>query len=268
MCRPYTPGPHKHTLWHLPAAIHPEGVTEIKEALSLTLPDTHNAHQPGMFTIYWKFPTNSGMVPKVAEPPPQRTVMALAKAAQAMAHREGAPQDWTPNSLVEQRAHHNANKTQQAGRQIHRPIRDKDGNLQAHSPWMVHFILENDEDNRKGTEVQITHALGHTHLNYTVPTSNMLVAYGKARKSTYRLQAHTEGTAYTVYTWARYGDLPAPIWHPDPSWHQPLNGRRVPCQSGEQRHWRPWQPVPPKHHKLRSHKRQDASHRHGVPHPG
>ena len=46
----------------------------------------------------------------------------------------------------------------------------------------------------------------------------------------YRLLADTEGTAYTVYTWARYGDLPAPIWHPDPSWHQPLHGRRVPRQ--------------------------------------
>ena len=40
-----------------------------------------------------------------------------------------------------------------------------------------------------------------------------------------------DGTAYTVYTWARYGDLPAPIWHPDPSWHQPLHRRRVPRQS-------------------------------------
>ena len=37
--------------------------------------------------------------------------------------------------------------------------------------------------------------------------------------------------ASTVYTWARYGDLPAPIWHPETSWHQPLHGRRVPRQS-------------------------------------
>ena len=147
-----------------------------------------------------------------------------------MAHREGAPQDWTPNVLVEQRAHHNANKAQQTGRQIHPPIRDKDGNLQPHSPWMVHFILEDHGDNRKGMEVQIAHALPHTHLNYTVPTSNILVTYGEARKSTYRLLADTEGTAYTVYTWARYGDLPAPIWHPDQSWHQPLHGKCVPRQ--------------------------------------
>ena len=27
-------------------------VTQIKEALFLTLPGTHNAHQPGMFTTY------------------------------------------------------------------------------------------------------------------------------------------------------------------------------------------------------------------------
>ena len=223
--------PTKHTLWHYSTTIHPEAVTRIKEALSLTLPDTHNAHQLGMFTIYWSFPTDTGMVPKVAEPPLPPTVTALAKAAQGMAHREGAPQDWTPNVLVEQRAHHNANKAQQAGRQIHPLLHDKDGNLQPHSPWMVHFILEDNGDKRKRTEVQITHALAHTHLNYTVPTSNALVTYGEARKSTYRLQADTEGTAYTVYTWARYGDLPTPIWHPDLSWHQPLHRRRVPRQS-------------------------------------
>ena len=206
-------------------------VTQIEEALSLTLPDTHNASQPGMFTMYWNFPTDTAMVPQVAEPPLPFTITALAKAAQAMAHREGAPQEWTPNVLVEQRAHHNANKAQQAGRQIHPPLHDRDGNPQPHSSWMVHFILEDHGDKRKGTEVQITHALAHTHLNYTVPTSNALVTYGDPRKYTYRLQADNEGTAYTVYTWAPYGDLPAPIWHSDPSWHQPLRGRRVPRQS-------------------------------------
>ena len=127
---------------------------------------------------------------------------------------------------------------------------------------MVHFILEDHGDNRKGTEVQITNAPAHTHLNYSVPTSNILLTYGEARKSTYRLQADTEGTGYTVYTWARYGDLPAPIWHPDPTWHQPLHGRRVPRQ------WRPRQPAPTLDPKLRSRKCQDASHRHEVPHPG
>ena len=172
-----------------------------------------------MLTIYWNFATETSMVRQVAEPPLLPTVTALAKAAQAMAHRGGAPQDWTPDVLVQQRAHHNANKTQQTGRSIHPPISDKDGNLQSHSPWIVHFILQDHGDNRKGTEVQIINALAHTHLSYTIPTSNMLVTYGEARKSTYRLQAGTEGTAYTVYTWARYGDLPAPIWHPDPSWH-------------------------------------------------
>ena len=100
--------PTKHTPWHYATTIHPEAVPQIKEALSLTLPDTHNAHQPGMFTTYWNFLT--GMVPQVAEPTLPPTVTALAEAAQAMAPREGAPQDWTPNVLVEQRAHHNANK--------------------------------------------------------------------------------------------------------------------------------------------------------------
>ena len=61
----------------------------------------------------------------------------------------------------------------------------------------------------------------------------MLVSYGEARKSTYRLVADTEGTAYTVYTWARYGDLPAPFCHLDPSWHQPLRGRLVLLQGVE-----------------------------------
>ena len=92
---------------------------------------------------------------------------------------------------------------------------------------MVHFVLEDHGDNRNGTKVQITHAVAHTHLHYTVPTSNILVIYGKAQMSTYRLLADTEGTASTVYTWARYGDLPAPIWHLDPSWHQPLHGRHL-----------------------------------------
>ena len=73
--------PTKHTLWHYNTTIHPEAVTQIKEALSLTLPDTHNAHQPGMFTIYWNFPTDTGMVPQVAERPLPPTVTAPAKAA-------------------------------------------------------------------------------------------------------------------------------------------------------------------------------------------
>ena len=126
--------PTKHTLWHYPTTIHHYAVTQIKEVLSLTLPDTHNANQPGMFTTYWNFPTETGMVPQVAESTLPPTVTALAKAAQAMAHREGAPQDGTPNIVVEQRAHHNANKAQQTGRHIHPPIRDKDGNLPPQSP--------------------------------------------------------------------------------------------------------------------------------------
>ena len=79
--------PTKHTLWYYTLTIQPGAVTQIKLALSLTLPDTHNALQPGMFTMYWIFPTDTSMVPQVAEPPLPPTITALAKAAQAMAHR-------------------------------------------------------------------------------------------------------------------------------------------------------------------------------------
>ena len=237
-------GATRNALWRYPTTIHPEALPQIKEALSLTLPDTHNAQQPGMFTTYGNFPTDTGVVPQVAEPTLPPTVTVLAKEAQAMAHREGAPQDWTPNFPVEQRAHHNANKAQQTGRRIHPPIRDKDGNLQSHSPWMVHFVLEDHGDNQKGTEVEITHALAHTHLHYTVPTSNIIVAYGKAQTSTNRLLADTERTAYTVYTWAPYGDLPAPIWHPEPSWHHgsPSTGGVCPVKAPSP--WAAMLPVP------------------------
>ena len=98
---------------------------------------------------------------------------------------------------------------------------------------MVQFVLEEHRDNQKGTESQITHGLAHTHLHYTVPASNIIATYGKTQTSAYRLLADTEGTAYTVYTWAQYGDLPALIWHPDPSLHQPLHGRRVPRQGAK-----------------------------------
>ena len=160
------------------------------------------------------------------------SITALTKAVQAMARREGAPLEWTANTLVEQRIHHNANKTQQTGRQVHPPLWDKDRNLQPHSPWMVHFVLEDHIANRKGTEVQLTHNLAHTHLQYTIPTSNALVTYSTTQQSTHGLRPDTEGTAHTVYTWAQYNDLPGPTWHPNPAWHQPLHGKRVPRQSG------------------------------------
>ena len=74
-------GATKHTLWHYPTTVLPEAVTQIKEARSLTLPDTHNAHQQGMFTTYWNFPTDTGMVPGVAAPTLPPTVTALTGAA-------------------------------------------------------------------------------------------------------------------------------------------------------------------------------------------
>ena len=92
-CLLYTPGPHQAHPLDYPTTVHPEAVTQINEALSLTLPDSHNALQLAMFTIYWNVPTDTGMVPQVAEPPLPPTVRALAKAAQAVAHREGALQD-------------------------------------------------------------------------------------------------------------------------------------------------------------------------------
>ena len=147
-----------------------------------------------------------------------------------MASSEGAPLDWTPNTLVEQRVHHNTNKAQQTGRQIHPPLWHKEGNLQPHSPWMVHFILEDHSANCKGTKVRFTNNLPLTHLEYTVPTSNAFVTYAAAQKSTYRLRPDAEGTAYTVYTWAQYNDLPGPKLHQNRTWHQPLHGNHVSTQ--------------------------------------
>ena len=207
----------KHTAWQYPTTLHPEAVAELKMTLSLEHADTHNAYQPGAFTTQWHFPTDTAMVPQTTEPPMTPSVTGLARAAQTMARREGALLDWTPNILVEQRAHHNANKAQRAGRQIHQSIWDKDGNLQPHSPWIVHFIPEDHGNNRKSTEVPITHALTHGHLQYTIPTCNAVVTYGAAHNSTYRLQPITKGTAYTLYTWAQYGAMPGPTWHPTPT---------------------------------------------------
>ena len=202
----------KHTVWHYSTTIHPEAVSQIKEALSLDLPDIHNAHQPGAFTTYWSFPTAAGMVSEVAEPASPPPITALAKAVQAMAAGEGSPLEWTPITLVEQRVHHTTNRAQQTGRQIHPPLWENDDNLQPHSTCMVHFILKDHRANWKGTEVQLTHNLAHTHLQYTVPTSNALIPCGTAQQSTYRLRPDAEGTAYTVYTWAQYNDLPGPTW--------------------------------------------------------
>ena len=134
----------------------------------------------------------------MAEPALTPSVTALTKAVRAMPHREEAPLDWTHNILVEQRVHHTANKAQQTGRKIHPTLWDKDGNPQPDSPWMVHFILEDHSANRKGTKVQLTDNLAHTHLQYTVFTSNGLVTYGTTQQSTYRLRLEAEGTAYTV----------------------------------------------------------------------
>ena len=265
--------PTKHTFWHYPTTIHPEAVTQIKEALSLTLPDTHNAHQPGMFTIYANFPTDTGMVPQVAELPLPPTVTALAKAAQAIAHREGAPQDWTPNVLVEQRAHQNANKTQQAGRQIHPPIRDKDENLQPHSPWMVHFILEDHGDNRKSPG-----GANHTRPGAHAPQLHRphLKYIRHLRRST-KVHVQTAGqhrrhSLHGVHRGTIRGPAsphPAPglILAPTPPWEASAPSEHQ--TRGEQRYLRPRQPAPPpEHHKLCSRRRQDAPHRHGVPHPG
>ena len=216
----------KHKVWHYPTTIHLERVSQIKEALSEHLSDTRNAHQPGAFTTYWSFPTAAVMVAQVAEPASPPSVTPLAKVVEAMAHREEVPLEWTPNTLLEQRVHHTANKAQQTGRQIHPPLWDKDGNLQPHSPLLVHFILEDHSAKRKGSEVHLTHNPAYTHLQYTVPTSNALVTYGTTEQSMYRLRPDTDGTAYTVYTWAQYNDLPGPTWH------KPLHRDRVPRQGG------------------------------------
>ena len=97
---------------------------------------------------------------------------------------------------------------------------------------MVHFILEDHGGNQKGTQVPLTHNLLPMHLGYPIPTSNAIVTYGAAQRSTYRLHPRAEGTAYTVYMWAQYNDRPGPTWHQDPAWHQPSHGKRVPRQGG------------------------------------
>ena len=140
------------------------------------------------------------MVPQTAEPPRVAIPHGARPGVQAMARKEGAPLDWMPNIVVEQCAHHNANKALQRGRQIHPKVWDKDGNLQTLSPWMIPFILVDRGNNRTGTEVQITHAVPNTHLQYTIPTSNALVTYGAAHRSQSRLQPNAKGTAYTVCT--------------------------------------------------------------------
>ena len=53
----------KHTIWNYPTTIDRIAVSLIKEVLSLKLPETHNTHQPGAFTAYWNFRTDTSMVP-------------------------------------------------------------------------------------------------------------------------------------------------------------------------------------------------------------
>ena len=172
------------------------------------------------------------MLPHVAEPTLPPTVTALARAVRAMVRRKGTRLEWTPNTLLEQLVHHITNKAQQKRRQMLPSLWGKDGNLQPHSPLMVHFILDDHTANQKGTKVQLTQNLTHTHLQYTVPISNALVTYGTAGQSTYRIRPDAEGTPCTVYTWAQYNDLPVPTWHQNPTWHQLLHGKPVPRQDG------------------------------------
>ena len=216
---------------------------------------------------YWTFATDAGMVPQVAEPALPATVTAVTRVVQAMVPREGARMDWTPNTLVEQRVHHNTNKAQQTRREVHPPLWDKEGTLQPHSPWMVHSILQDHGDNRKGTKVHLTHSLAHTHIQYAVPNSSAVVNYGAAQKFTYRLLPNTEGTAYTVYTWAGYNDLPGPTWHPDPAWHRPLHGRHVPRQGGKKPRVNTLRVELHKPDELSPCKCQDAPHPHRMTHP-
>ena len=159
------------------------------------LPNTHNANQPGASTAYWSFSTAAGMVAQVAEPTLPPSVTALTKAVQAMARREGAPLEWTPNTVVEQCIHHSTNRTQQTGHQIHPPLWDKDNKLQPHSQCMVHYILEDYSANQKGTKVQLTQNWAQTHLQYTIPASNALVNQNTAQQSTYRKGPDTERPA-------------------------------------------------------------------------
>ena len=56
----------KHTAWDYPTTIHLERVSQIKDALSLELPDLTNTHHSGAFTAFLSFPTTARMVHQVA----------------------------------------------------------------------------------------------------------------------------------------------------------------------------------------------------------
>ena len=77
----------KRNVWHRPTTLNSGAVAHIKEVLTVDFRDTHKAHQPGAFTAYWNFPTDTSMVPQVAVPALQPTVTALARVAQATARR-------------------------------------------------------------------------------------------------------------------------------------------------------------------------------------
>ena len=66
-----------NTIGQYPTTIRSEAVAQIKGALSLEHPDTHNAHRQRAFTADWNFPTDRGMVPQVSEPTLPPTVQRL-----------------------------------------------------------------------------------------------------------------------------------------------------------------------------------------------
>ena len=230
------PDPTKHTLWHYSTTVHPEAVTQIKEALSLTLLDTHNAHQPGMFTMYWNPSTDTGMVPQVPGPQLPPTDTALAKAAKAMVHSSGAQQDSTPNVVVEQRAHHKANKEQQEGRQIHPLIRVKDGNLKPHRPWIVHSILE-DHGSANHTR-RDAHApqLHRPHLKYARHLRRSTEVHVETAGRHRRQSVHGVHLV-TIRGPASPHLAPGPVLAPTPPWEASEPSRRK--APGEQRHQSP-----------------------------
>ena len=125
------------------------------------------------------------MVPKVAEPALPPSVTALVKAVQAMARRQGAPPEWTPNTLVEQRVHHNGNKAQQTGRQITPNAAGQKRQPPTRQPVADALHPSGPQRKLKRHRGTAHPQSADTNLQHTVPTSNALVTYRTTQQSTY-----------------------------------------------------------------------------------
>ena len=123
-------GAPKHTLWHYPTTIHPEAVTQSKKALSLTLQDTHTAHQPGMLQHTRTSQQTPAMYPRSPNQhchPPSRRCPRQPKPWRTgrLPHRTGRPTSSSTNAPTTTLTKH----SRQGAKYTHQ------------CPWMVHFVL-------------------------------------------------------------------------------------------------------------------------------